>query len=677
VTPRRAARDGTILLLYVALGYLGRALGLYDGLAVWFPPAGVALAAAALWGWSVLPVLMVADLVVSVGAFGFHLDANLLQVATSVVLKAGVWCSAGVLLRREGVDPLDVRVHQVVPAIVVALVLAPASAAVLGVAVRVWAGATAMGDVPRDLVVWAIGDAIGVATVAPAVLIVARAVLRPPVRMPEELLQRPPLVTALLLASPTIVAVALFRLAPGATSGLYLVFLPMVLVAMFAGTTGVAVSALALSPTMTVLVTEQTGQLVLERADVQVLLLGLLVTGYLVAIPLDASRLLTTRLRRRQADLAEAQHLARMGSFHWDVLHDRIRWSDGLQELFGRDVREAPTTIRDYLDGVHPEDRATVRRAIGDVLAGNGPLGGEYRIVRRDGEQRWVTSRVEAVEDATGQVAALAGYCQDITEQHDARAAQAQATAREQAAAEELRRTEQVKDELLVAISHEVRTPLTVLSGLATTLGRPEVADQPDLVQPLADRIQLQADRLGRLLGDLLDTDRLHRGTLVPRLRPTALRPLVDGVVAGHDVGDHPVDVQVGVERAVVDPAMLTRMLESMLVNALRYTPPRTPIWVRVTEAGGTLAITVEDAGPGVPPDQRDAVFRPFHQDRRIEHSPGTGLGLYLVAEFAALHGGRAWVEEGRRGGARFRVDLPEALAGGPLPESQRIPPGV
>ena len=108
-----------------------------------------------------------------------------------------------------------------------------------------------------------------------------------------------------------------------------------------------------------------------------------------------------------------------------------------------------------------------------------------------------------------------------------------------------------------------------------------------------------------------------------------------------------------------VDPAKVERIVENLLMNAARHTTADRTIWLRVRPEGDGILIAVEDDGPGVPEELREAIFEPFRQGPTSSpHSPGTGIGLSLVGRFAALHGGRAWVEEREGGGASFRVFL-------------------
>ena len=105
----------------------------------------------------------------------------------------------------------------------------------------------------------------------------------------------------------------------------------------------------------------------------------------------------------------------------------------------------------------------------------------------------------------------------------------------------------------------------------------------------------------------------------------------------------------------------MERIIENLLANAARHTPPGSRVWVSARREDAGVLLAVEDEGAGVPLELREAVFEPFRQGPGpSEHSPGVGVGLSLVARFAELHGGAAWVEDRPGGGASFRVYLPE-----------------
>ena len=123
---------------------------------------------------------------------------------------------------------------------------------------------------------------------------------------------------------------------------------------------------------------------------------------------------------------------------------------------------------------------------------------------------------------------------------------------------------------------------------------------------------------------------------------------------------DHTVIVDAPTLEVAVDAPKVERIVENLLVNAARHTAPGTTIWVRVGAHPGAALLVVEDDGPGVPSDARERIFQPFqHGHTHSSHAPSTGIGLALVAQFAALQGGRAWVQDRPGGGASFRVLLP------------------
>ncbi len=179
----------------------------------------------------------------------------------------------------------------------------------------------------------------------------------------------------------------------------------------------------------------------------------------------------------------------------------------------------------------------------------------------------------------------------------------------------------------------------------------------------MVDRLAANAGKLDRLLNDLLDLDRLNRGIVTPKLRRTDLAALVTRIATEWETG-RPLELAVEPVIARVDPTKVERIVENMLANVDRHTTPDTPVWVRLARQDQSVLIAVEDAGSGVPPELRTALFEPFRQGPEAPtHAPGVGIGLTLVARFAELHGGRAWVEERPGGGSSFRVLLPDPPA--------------
>ena len=224
----------------------------------------------------------------------------------------------------------------------------------------------------------------------------------------------------------------------------------------------------------------------------------------------------------------------------------------------------------------------------------------------------------------------------------------------------ERNRLDDLKDNLLTAVSHELRTPLTAIVGFSSTLERWGVTMSDDDVADLYKRLSNNAKKLQRLVGDLLDFDRLARGLVEPKRERTDLGELVTSIARESEqiTGRH---IRVAADDVVVsvDAAKIERIVENLIINAARHTAPETPVWVRVRAREDGCLIIVDDAGPGVPDDLKEIIFEPFKQGpTTTPQSPGVGIGLSLVARFAALHGGHAWVQDRPGGGSSFRVFL-------------------
>lgn len=234
---------------------------------------------------------------------------------------------------------------------------------------------------------------------------------------------------------------------------------------------------------------------------------------------------------------------------------------------------------------------------------------------------------------------------------------------RQERAEAEFRRLDVFRDTLLSAVSHELRTPLTVIRGGIQTIRARELPDETR--RSLLERIEENTERLGALLDDLLDLNRMRREEELVERAPTDVAALARGVVARiQDLSSRSIVVE-GPEPLVVavDDSKTERILTNLVINATRHTPPDATIWVRWSHDGVGLLLRVDDEGPGVPDDRKQAVFGLFSKGAADAASTGTGIGLALVREFAVLHDGRAWVEDRPGGGASFRVWLP-ALRG-------------
>lgn len=305
---------------------------------------------------------------------------------------------------------------------------------------------------------------------------------------------------------------------------------------------------------------------------------------------------------------------------------------------------------------VHPEDLERCRLAEAHHTESGEPFDETYRLLHRDGHVVWVRDVAVVVHDEDGTPLYSQGFLLDITSQKRAEDDLHDALEREHAQAERLRSTDELKNTLLHTLSHDLKGPITAVLAATSALKRPELGE--DDRRELLDGMAARAKRMDRLLGDLLDLERLSRGIMEPTRFPVDVGQLVTDLVRESDMLDgRPVEVAVEAVVTPIDPPKVERMVENLLVNAVRHTPPGTRIWVRVAPHDGGALLAIEDEGGGVPDDLKGPIFEAFR--KVAADTPGSGIGLSLVARFADLHGGRAWVEDREGGGASFRVFLP------------------
>lgn len=235
---------------------------------------------------------------------------------------------------------------------------------------------------------------------------------------------------------------------------------------------------------------------------------------------------------------------------------------------------------------------------------------------------------------------------------------------REATEAEILRRTDQLRTALLNAVSHDLRTPLATIIASAGSLRQQDVDWTEDERQAFAQAIEEQADRLNRLVGNLLDLSRIEGGSLRPQKSWHDLGLLVDDAVrrlapvtARHRVS---VSVVEDLPPVCLDAVEIDEVLSNLIENAAKYAPAATEITIDVRREGQSVQVSVADRGPGIPAAAMPHLFDPFYRVMDGQPRPqGLGLGLAIVKGLVDAHGGHAWVQNRAGGGARFGFTLP------------------
>ena len=223
--------------------------------------------------------------------------------------------------------------------------------------------------------------------------------------------------------------------------------------------------------------------------------------------------------------------------------------------------------------------------------------------------------------------------------------------------------SERLRNVLLSAISHDFRTPLATIIGSASTLRDSDAALGEARRRALLDTLLHEADRMNRLVGNLLDLTRFSEGRIELRHDWVAIDELVGAVLArlASLLASHPVTLHMPPEPPLVqgDEVMLEQVLSNLVENVARHTPAGTPFEISARADDDTLEIVVRDRGPGFPPGEETRVFEKFHQARPESAQSGFGLGLAISKAIVEAHGGTISAANASGGGAEFRFSLP------------------
>lgn len=233
--------------------------------------------------------------------------------------------------------------------------------------------------------------------------------------------------------------------------------------------------------------------------------------------------------------------------------------------------------------------------------------------------------------------------------------------AEHQRVAQIAQQADEMKTALLHAVSHDLRTPLASIKANVSGLRQADVAYTAEDRAELLEAIDDEADRLDRLVGNLLDASRLEAGVLVPHKHPQDLAELIRAVLTRlrTPLGERVVRVEVQPNMPLVncDYGQVDQIVTNLVENAARHTPPGSPIHIRLAADDHTAHLDVVDHGPGVAEEDRGRIFRAFERGRTT--SGGSGLGLSIARGMAQAHGGRLEIRSASGGGAEFSLTLP------------------
>jgi PAS domain S-box-containing protein len=275
--------------------------------------------------------------------------------------------------------------------------------------------------------------------------------------------------------------------------------------------------------------------------------------------------------------------------------------------------------------------------------------------IRRDGTRVWLHWRATAVRRGNGSFEHFVITFEDSTQKHRAEEAA-------HANLAELEKLNQIKTEFTSMVSHEFRTALTGIQGMSELINAGDM--EPAEVHEYSGYIFQEAERINRLITDMLDLDRLEAGKMKLVLAPMDLNATVEGVAARSSVvsPEHDIrtDLEVGLPKVSGDSDRLVQVITNLVSNAIKYSPDGGEILISTHLANGLVDVSIADHGVGIPADFADRLFGRFE---RYEKTPskiiGTGLGLAIARQIIEMHNGKIWVVSAEGKGSVFHFTIP------------------
>jgi len=348
-------------------------------------------------------------------------------------------------------------------------------------------------------------------------------------------------------------------------------------------------------------------------------------------------------LKESEERLRLALEAGKIGVWDWNIPQDILTWTENVYTSHGVSPKNFPLTFANYIKMVHPDDTDRVKKAIKESLNGNVPYKIEFRIIRPDGNIRWVSTSAIISRDKKGKAFRMLGATIDITER---------------------KQLDQEKSDFLSMASHELKTPLTSMKIFIDLLQANKDNYVTEKQKYYISRIRDQADRLNELTRDLLDVSRIETGKLKLNKETFRIDELVRDTVESiqPSTNNHEIFIQEHIPVTILaDRYRIYQVLVNLLTNAIKYSGSGKKIIVSIQQKAKEVIVSVQDFGIGIKKSKQDKIFDRLYQvtDPEEKTYPGLGLGLYISKEIIDRHKGRIWVESEKNKGSTFSFSLP------------------
>lgn len=332
--------------------------------------------------------------------------------------------------------------------------------------------------------------------------------------------------------------------------------------------------------------------------------------------------------------------------------------SPSMREVLGYDPKEI--TGINPITYIHPDDREqVVNNAFQKLLQGEKRISIAYRLRHKAGHYLWVESLTRFIPDTKGEVKAIQASTRDITERKKSEEEVARALEKEKELME-------LRSRFVMMASHEFRTPLaTIRSSLDILRIYLSQADQQLQSKSFKhfDKMQLEIERVGELMNEILLLGKLEAGKTTLQLQSTLLPDLVNNLVEMHysnltDGRVPQVHIE-GIPRPIeLDQQLINHCLMNLVSNALKFSEGAPPPQIFISFKRHKVRVTVKDFGMGIKSSDKKRLFEPFYRGSNVGKIPGSGLGLVVVKEFVQLHGGKVFCSSSVGKGTSFNMDL-------------------
>jgi PAS domain S-box-containing protein len=364
-------------------------------------------------------------------------------------------------------------------------------------------------------------------------------------------------------------------------------------------------------------------------------------------------------LKESEAILNEAQKITKIGSWDYDLINNKQKWSKNCFEIYGLKPYEIEPTFEYFKSRVHPDDLHKIDEGFETMFNNQLPSHTEMRIIFPDGIIKWFQNNMIPIIQ-NNKIIALRGINQDITERK-------QAEQEINLKNKELQKLNAEKDKFFSIIAHDLRSPLGGLMKLTEMMADEDQYFSPDQLKEIILDLSHSARNIFNLLENLLEWSQMQRGLTVLHPQRLGLKELVIGcteiVIESADAKAIELAVDIPAElEVIVDTNMFQSVIRNLVSNAIKFTQKggKVTISARTCEDNTTI-IAVKDNGIGMGNEILDNLFRidAKSSHKGTEGEPGTGLGLLLCKDFIEKHSGKIWAESEVGKGSVFYFTLP------------------